>query len=69
MIVLRTREPNLVRPFKVPLYPFSPIIALIIAVIALVSITIYNPVLALIYLGIVGGSYAWFLIFQGRIDH
>jgi len=27
MIVLRTREPNLVRPFKVPLYPFSPIIA------------------------------------------
>ncbi|MDA0197111.1 MAG: ethanolamine permease [Bacteroidetes bacterium] len=64
MVVLRTREPELARPFKVPLYPFSPIIALTIAVIALVSITIYNSMLALIYIAIVGGSYIWFLIFN-----
>ncbi|MBV6643288.1 MAG: amino acid permease, partial [Cyclobacteriaceae bacterium] len=60
MIVLRKKHPELERPFKVPFYPASPIIALIIAVIALIAVTIYNPMLALIYFAILGVAYVWF---------
>lgn len=62
VIVLRKNEPDLERPFKVPFYPVSPIVALIIAIIAFVAITIYNPILALIYFGILLVSYTWFRI-------
>ncbi len=60
---LRKNEPNMVRPFKVPLFPWFPAIALIIAIIALVSMVIYNPMIALIFVGIIGLSYLYFLIF------
>ena len=59
-IVLRRREPKMERPFKVPFYPFTPYIALIIASVALISITIYNPTLASIYIAILLISFIWF---------
>ena len=62
LLILRKKEPELERPFKVPLYPLSPIIALAIASIAFVAITIYNPILALIYFGILAVTFAWFKI-------
>ena len=64
LLVLRRKEPDLERPFRVPLYPFSPIVALIIACVAFIAITIYNPILALIYFAILGVSYIWFKIFH-----
>jgi ethanolamine permease len=64
IIKLRQKEPDLERPFKVPFYPFTPIIALIIAGVALVAISIYNPILAAIYLGILLLTYLWFKIAQ-----
>ncbi|MEL6660997.1 MAG: ethanolamine permease, partial [Bacteroidota bacterium] len=60
IIKLRQMEPDLERPFKVPFYPLTPIVALIIASVALVAITVYNPTLALIYLGILAVAFAWF---------
>jgi ethanolamine permease len=51
---LRKKEPDLERPFRVPLYPASPIIALTIAAVAFIAMTIYNFKLALIYFGILG---------------
>ncbi|MCK5699775.1 MAG: amino acid permease, partial [Cyclobacteriaceae bacterium] len=60
VIRLRRNFPDMERPFKVPLYPITPIIALIISIIAFIAITIYNPILALIYFGILLGSYIWF---------
>lgn len=63
MLALRRKEPDLERPFKVPFYPFSPIIALIIASVAFVAMTIYNLRLAAIYFGILGVSFLWFKIF------
>lgn len=59
---LRKNEPNLERPFRVPLYPLSPGVALIIASIALVAITVYNWQLAMIYVGILVASYIWFVL-------
>ena len=63
LLVLRKKEPDLERPFKVPFYPFSPIIALLIASVAFVAITIYNPILAVIYFGLLLVAYAWFKVF------
>ncbi len=60
LLALRKKEPNLERPFKVPFYPLSPILALIIASIAFLAITVYNPMLALIYFGILLVAYIWF---------
>jgi ethanolamine permease len=49
VIQLRRKEPELMRPFRVPLYPISPIIALVIATAALIAMIIFNPLLAGIY--------------------
>ena len=49
VIQLRRKEPELIRPFKVPLYPISPIIALLIALSALIAMVVFNPLLAGIY--------------------
>jgi ethanolamine permease len=57
LLVLRKNEPGLHRPFQVPLYPLSPIIALVIASVALLAMVIYNPVLALIFFAILIGSF------------
>lgn len=70
MIKLRRSFPDMERPFKVPLYPASPIIALVISSVALVSITIYNPMLAMVYAGLLLVAYIWFTImYQPSTDH
>lgn len=53
VLQLRKSEPNLERPFKVPLYPLLPIIALTIAVISLLSMIYYNHLLGGIYIVII----------------
>ncbi|MEL6592636.1 MAG: ethanolamine permease [Bacteroidota bacterium] len=52
LFVLRSREPEMERPFKVPLFPVLPGIAFAIAAVALVAIVYFNPMLAAIYGGI-----------------
>jgi len=69
VIALRKKEPNMVRPFRVPLYPYFPFIALVIALVSLIAMTTLNGKLALIYFGILGLSYIWFhLAVKNRID-
>lgn len=60
LLSLRKKEPDLERPFKVPFYPITPCIALVIATVAFVAMTVYNPILALVYFGMLFGSYGWF---------
>lgn len=60
LLQLRKKEPDLVRPFKVPFYPITPIIALLIASVAFVAITVYNPILAGVYFGILLLTFVWF---------
>mgnify|MGYP002634015345 CR=1 FL=1 len=57
---LRKKEPNLQRPFRTPLYPIFPAVALVIAAVALVSMTVYNPKIALIYVAILAATYVLF---------
>jgi ethanolamine permease len=65
VFVLRLKEPGLRRPFRVPLYPLFPIIALTIAVGALAAMLVYNQLLGGIYLLLLLGSFAIFKIFSG----
>jgi ethanolamine permease len=49
---LRRSEPGLARPFKAPLFPVTPAIALVLSVIALVAVVASDWVVALIYAAI-----------------
>lgn len=51
LFILRRKEPLLPRPFKVPLYPWFPAIALALSVLALVAIVWYNLRLSGIFFG------------------
>lgn len=60
LIRLRKTEPELIRPFKVPLYPLFPWTALVIASASFLAMVIYNPKLAGIYCLLVAGCYGIF---------
>lgn len=49
---LRKSEPNLVRPFKAPLYPFFPAVALLLAVACLVTMIYYNQIVFGLFLAL-----------------
>ncbi len=49
---LRRTEPDLPRPFLTPGYPFVPILALALSVVCLLAIIWYNPVLSILFSGL-----------------
>ena len=55
--VLRKKEPDMERPFKVPFYPVFPALALIIASVSMVAMSYYNLQLALIFAALMAGSF------------
>jgi len=64
LLQLRKNEPQLTRPFKVPAYPWFPVIALIIAVISFIAMTIFNWQLAIVYIAFMGVCYTAFKVFK-----
>jgi ethanolamine permease len=52
VLKLRKKEPEMERPFRVPFYPVTPIIALVLAIICLLSLCYFNGILAIYYFGI-----------------
>lgn len=64
VIMLRYKEPGLSRPFKLPFYPFFPIIALVIALGSFIAMLIYNPLLGGIYFLLMLGSFFIFKLFR-----
>jgi ethanolamine permease len=64
LIRLRKSEPDLPRPFRVPLYPVFPILALVIASFSFVAMAIYNVKLVVIYFLIIGISYGIFKVLK-----
>jgi ethanolamine permease len=49
---LRRREPDLDRPYRAPLYPVAPAVALLLAIVALAAMVYYNPVIFLLFAAI-----------------
>jgi len=66
LLRLRKKEPDLKRPFKVPMYPVFPMVALIIAVVSFVAMVIYNLELSLIYFVIILACYIAFKLFARK---
>jgi ethanolamine permease len=64
LLRLRKREPELHRPFKVPLYPVLPVVALVISFLSFIAMALFNGKLAVVYVLLMGGSYALFKLFH-----
>ncbi|GGI22221.1 ethanolamine permease [Pedobacter mendelii] len=64
LMVLRKNEPEMIRPFSVPVYPLFPLLAFIIACVSFIAMLIYNLKLGLIYSGIVFGIFLLYKIFK-----
>ncbi|WP_431214432.1 amino acid permease [Puia sp. P3] len=60
VVALRRKEPGLERPFRVPLYPVFPIVALVIGFVCLVAMITLNIKLSGIYFLLLALSYIWF---------
>lgn len=61
VLQLRKKAPDMNRPFRVPLYPYTPIVALVLAFICLIALCYNNRLLAIIYFSIL---LFFFLIFK-----
>jgi len=57
---LRIKEPHLKRPFKMGLYPYAQIFALLIALISFCSMMFFNFKLGLLFFSLLILSYLWF---------
>ena len=71
LFALRRREPDLVRPFAVPGYPFVPLVALALTLLSLGTIVYYNPWLSGIFLGgmvLLGGLYLVVGVRKNELD-
>lgn len=63
VLQLRKKEPALARPFRTPMYPFFPIVALAIATFSLIAMGTLNVNLFLLFLSIMVLAYIWFHFF------
>jgi ethanolamine permease len=59
---LRKKAPLQHRPFKTPFYPWTPAIALVLALVCLFSMIYTNKILTLIYLALIAGGYGWYFL-------
>ena len=62
VIVLRIREPGLARPYKAPLYPITPIIALVLSLVCVGAMVLAYPVHAAIYVAIMLAAWVLFVV-------
>ncbi len=60
LLALRKKEPGLERPFRVPWYPATPVIALVISAVSLVAMITLNIKLSAIFFSILALGYLWF---------
>ncbi|WP_210543004.1 ethanolamine permease [Rhodoferax sp. PAMC 29310] len=58
---LRRDEPDMVRPFRAPLYPYFPAFALMGAFICMGTMIYYNPLIFGVFIGFLAVGYVYFL--------
>ncbi|MEO7769314.1 MAG: amino acid permease, partial [Ferruginibacter sp.] len=69
VLILRKSAPAMPRPFRVPLYPYFPVTALLIAIFSMVAMITLNIKLAIIFFAILVLAYIWFYIIVKRKRH
>jgi len=68
LFALRKKEPNLDRPFTAIAYPVFPAIALVLAVICLVTMIYYNQLLTLIFFGLMAAAFLYYSLTRHHRD-
>jgi ethanolamine permease len=53
---LRASEPDLARPYRAPLYPYAPAFALVMAVVCLIALIVYNPLIFAIFAAVMSAA-------------
>jgi ethanolamine permease len=66
VIALRIREPELARPYRAPLYPVTPIVALVLSLVCICAMGWVHPLLAVGYVAIVAVCLLLFALFVPR---
>eukprot|EP01039_Chlorochromonas_danica_P003619 gene3619-3963_t len=64
VIVLRYREPHVLRPFVVPFYPLPPIIVIGIAIVIVLSSLLQSPLYTLLAMGFVMSSFPVHMVME-----
>ncbi len=64
VFILRKREPEADRPFRVPLYPWTPIVFCLASLILLISMLVETPVESLTGLGLIAAGIPFYYGFQ-----
>lgn len=59
---LRRDLPNMERPFIAPFYPWFPAFALLASVVCLIAMIYYNPLIAVIFAGLLLVGYLYFIL-------
>jgi ethanolamine permease len=59
---LRQTEPDMVRPFRAPFYPYFPAFALFGACVCMITMIYYNPLIFGIFVGFMALGYVYFLM-------
>ena len=65
---LRATEPKLDRPFRAPLYPLFPAIAIVCGLVCLAAVVYFNQLLSLIFLGFMAVCYLYFRLTSAQRD-
>jgi ethanolamine permease len=63
---LRRSEPLLLRPFRAPVFPFFPAFALAAAVVCLLTMVYFNPLVAGLFVALMAIGHAYFRTTSGR---
>jgi len=59
---LRKIEPGLPRPFAAPLYPVTPLVALLLSVLSLGVIVYFNPLISAIFATGFAGAWCYYRV-------
>ncbi|MDO9204115.1 MAG: ethanolamine permease [Methylotenera sp.] len=68
LFALRKKEPGLERPFAAVAYPLFPTIALVMALICLVTMIYFNQQITLVFFGLMALGYVYFSLTQHHRD-
>ncbi|ABM35304.1 ethanolamine permease [Paracidovorax citrulli] len=60
LLRLRRTEPGMHRPYRAPLYPFFPLLALALGVVCLIAMVWFNTVLAAVFLALMALSWLYY---------
>lgn len=66
LLRLHRTEPGMHRPYRAPLYPFFPVLALALGVVCLIAMVWFNTVLAAVFLALMALAWVYYAATASR---